>query len=111
MGAEATQYSLSCESSRAVFKGQFSLTSPAAFDELYGKVRSGIENAADAYTLDLTDALFMSSSGITALARVIMFAQGKDTPLIIRVNDAVLWQRKTVVALQNLWEKLTVEKA
>jgi hypothetical protein len=110
METTSKDYNLSCEPGVAVLSGQFSLSSPIDFDELFSSIRTGIEAVDEAYTIDVVKADFMSSSGITALARVVMHARNHAKGLVLRVDDGVLWQRKTVVALQNLWDKLSIEK-
>ncbi len=110
MGTETKDYSLKCEPARAVLSGQFSLSNPMEFENIFAEIQQGIEEAGDSYTIDVVGTHFMSSSGITALARVVMHARKNGKKLVLVVDEGMLWQRKTVVALQNLWEKLEIRK-
>lgn len=103
-------YDLKLAPGRAILSGQLSLSNPVEFDELFAPVRKGIEEATEEYAIDLVGAVFMSSSGITSLARVVLHAQNHEKKLVLKVDESVLWQRKTVVALQNLWKELRIEK-
>jgi hypothetical protein len=110
MVTSTKDYNLTVEPGRAVLTGQFSLSNPVEFDQLFSGIRSAIEVIDGPYEIDLAKALFMSSSGITSLARVVLHAVSHEKRLVIKVDDSVLWQRKTVVALQNLWKGLHIER-
>ena len=102
-------YEVSCEPGCAVLKGAFSVSNPTDYEEIFAELKAGIENLGEQYTINLIDTHFMSSSGITALARIVMHARKCDTRLSILVDSNMLWQRKTMVALQHLWEDLEIK--
>lgn len=109
MGTDTKDYDVRCEPGSAVLKGEFSLSNPTEYETIFDEMKKGIEAAGDHYTINLVKIHFMSSSGITALARVVMHARKCDTRLTILVDDTMLWQRKTMVALQHLWKELNIQ--
>jgi hypothetical protein len=109
MNTTTNDYKVLCESERAVLKGEFSISNPMDYEDVFAELKQRIENADGHYTIDLVGAHFMSSSGITALARIVMHAQKNETRLSILVDKSMLWQRKTMVALQHLWEDLEIK--
>jgi hypothetical protein len=109
MNTATNDFEVLCEPERAVLKGEFSLSNPMDYEDVFAELKQRIENSDGRYTINLVGAHFMSSSGITALARVVMHAQHSETKLSILVDQSMLWQRKTMVALQHLWEDLEIK--
>ena len=102
-------YSIDC-SNKTLSKltGTLRLPSPLSYDEPFQSIKDHITAAKDAYTIDLTELKFLNSSGLTALARLIMLARKEDTPLVLVGSEGVPWQMKSLNSLTKLWAKTTV---
>lgn len=88
--------------------GVLRLQSPLIYDELFAPIRMKIESGI-VLTIDLANVSFLNSSGITALARLIIVARSKDVGLNIIGRDSVPWQKKSIVSLKRLWPKLEIK--
>ncbi len=107
---EREQYSVQCPegSDTAVMRGVFRLASPAAYDPLFAPVRARIA-AGRAPAIDLTGVSFMNSSGIRALASLLLFAKDRGVALRMQASERVPWQKKTVASFRAISPELTVE--
>jgi hypothetical protein len=94
-------------SDRAVVSGVLRLQSPLIYDDLFAPIRDVISSGG-IFTLDITDVSFLNSSGITALARLIILARSIDIGFNIIGREEVPWQKKSIVSLKRLWPKLEV---
>ncbi len=92
---------------QVTLSGVLRLQSPLIYDELFAPIREKIESGI-VLTLDIANVSFLNSSGITALARLIIVARSKDVGLNIIGRDSVPWQKKSIVSLKRLWPKLEV---
>ena len=108
---EREQYSVECPdgSDVAVLRGVMRLPSPAAYETLLAPVRSLIESGRPS-TMDLSAVAFMNSSGIRALAALVLLAKDRATPLTIVANDGAPWQKKTLASLCAISPELRVTK-
>lgn len=106
---EREQYSVECAngSDVAVLRGVMRLASPAAYDAVFAPVRTLIESGR-ASTVDLRDVSFMNSSGIRALATLVLLAKEKRTPLQMVANESIPWQKKTLASLRAISPALTI---
>jgi hypothetical protein len=92
----------------AVLHGVMRLASPAAYDAALATVRQRIDQGG-ALSLDLLDVPFMNSSGIRALASLVLLAKAKNSALRIVAREAVPWQKKTMASLRGINSALSVE--
>jgi hypothetical protein len=92
----------------AILHGVMRLASPAAYDAALGTVRQRVEQGG-ALSIDLLDVTFMNSSGIRALASLVLLAKTKSAPLRIVASDKIPWQKKTLTSLRVINQALTVE--
>lgn len=106
---EREQHSVECPdgSDVAVMRGVMRLPSPAAYEALFAPVRTLIETGR-ASTVDVSEVAFMNSSGIRALASLVLLAKERATPLTMRANDGVPWQKKTMLSLRAISPELRV---
>ena len=106
---EREQYSVECPdgSDIAVLRGVLRLPSPAAYEAVFAPVRTLIESGR-ASTVDLSEVAFMNSSGIRALASLVLRAKERSTPLTMVANDGVSWQKKTLASLRAISPGLQV---
>lgn len=106
---EREQYSIECrdDSDVAVMRGVMRLASPQAYDQVFAPVRSRIQDGR-ASTVDLTDVSFMNSSGIRALASLVLLAKEKGSALHIVASDKIPWQKKTMVSFRSISPGLTI---
>jgi hypothetical protein len=107
---EREHYSVELQSGSdtIVMRGVLRLASPAAYEPVFAPVRATMD-ANNAATLDIRDVSFMNSSGIRALASLILSAKGSGVSLTMVVRDAIPWQRKTVARLQSINPALRVD--
>jgi hypothetical protein len=90
-----------------VITGVLRLQSPNIYDELFAPIRD-IIGQGKATTIDLRNVSFLNSSGITALARLIIVARTHDAPFLIIAKSDVPWQKKSIMSLKRLWPKLEI---
>lgn len=93
----------------ATLRGTFRLESAEAYDSAFAAMRAGLESAGSAgYTVDITQANLMNSSGIRALADLVMLARRANLQLTFVAKRSVPWQKKTMASLESLHERMTV---
>jgi hypothetical protein len=109
MKFESDDYGIDCSSAAsAVLRGVLRLPSPLSYEERFEPIRSAID-ASTAYTIDITAVVFMNSSGITGLSRLVLHARGLDRPLTLVGAEAVPWHEKTLLSLKRLYGKVEVQ--
>ena len=60
--------------------------------------------------LDMTDLKFLNSSGITTLSMFVIHVRQKaNISLTVKGTKKVSWQEKSLLNLNKLWDKATVE--
>lgn len=106
---EREQYSVECVvgSDVAVLRGVMRLASPAAYDAVFAPVRTLVESGRSS-TVDLSGVSFMNSSGIRALASLVLLMREKKTPLQLVADDGIPWQKKTLASLRAISPGLTI---
>jgi hypothetical protein len=93
----------------ALLGGILRLESAEAYERLFEPIRQTLRSA-NPYTIDLTNAVLMNSSGIRALGTLVLEAKRIGAKLTIRGKASVPWQKKTVASLQGLYKDgLTLE--
>jgi hypothetical protein len=96
---------------RSTLRGVLRLPSPEAYDPTFAPIRAAVAADAAAYTLDVADVTFMNSSGIRALADIVLAARNAGRPFRLVGSSAVPWQKKTMTSLKALHDGLEVELA
>lgn len=91
----------------AVLSGVFRLATPEQYDGVFAPIATRLA-AAPEFTVDLCDVVLMNSSGLRALAELVMTARRNGTPLTFLGRSAVPWHSKSVASLQPLYSGLTV---
>jgi hypothetical protein len=71
-------------------------------------VRTRIEEAQPV-TLDVCGVVLMNSSGIHALASMVMLAKERNATLRVVASEGVPWQKMTISSLRALSPALEVE--
>lgn len=90
-----------------VLSGVMRLESPQAYaSALAPLVAEGARRAP--LDLDLSGVLFLNSSGIRALADVLVAAREKGRPITLRGRSAVPWQKKLANSFTGLLPDLVV---
>jgi len=89
--------------------GTMRLAGPLAYENEFKPIFECIATATDTVELDVTGLTYLNSSGITAIARLIIHARNKDKVLRILSDNTVPWQKRSLVSLVALWEKLTIK--
>ncbi len=92
----------------AVMRGVMRLPTPAAYDKIFAPLAARVATRGP-LSVDLTDVTFMNSSGIRALATLVLSAKSHGAPLRLVASQGVPWQKKTVASLAALSHELLVE--
>jgi hypothetical protein len=96
------------EAARSVIRGVLRLESVDSYDQVFGPARARLTTPDATYTLDVSAVTLMNSSGIRALANLVLHAKRHNTTLVIIGAQAVAWQRKTMVSLSTLYDRLEI---
>jgi hypothetical protein len=107
---ERDGYSVECPegSDRAVLRGVMRLPTPAAYDQAFAPMLRRIEKG-ESLGIDLVDVTFMNSSGIRALATLVLLAKARAAHLRVIASDRTPWQKKTLASLRGIYQELEVE--
>lgn len=107
---EHDDYAIECAdgSDRIVMRGVMRLPTPAAFDQAFAPIAARID-AGEALRLDICDVPFMNSSGIRALATLVLRARDHGARLRLIGAASVPWQKKTLASLRAISSELEVE--
>lgn len=92
----------------AVLRGVFRLASPEQYDQIFAPIVALVGTTSDGYTVDLTDVVLMNSSGLRALAELVLTAKRAATRLTFLGKASVPWHSKTVASLKPLYSGLAV---
>ncbi|MGH7617260.1 MAG: hypothetical protein ACREPM_08540, partial [Gemmatimonadaceae bacterium] len=103
------QIDLDSRPATAVLHGVFRLATPEQYDVLFAPLATGLDSAAGGYTVDLTDVVLMNSSGLRALADLVLAARRSGTSLTFLGKADVPWHSKTVASFKPLYAGLTVK--
>jgi len=100
-----------CEgaSDRAVLRGVMRLESVDAYEELFAPISERVAATSEAYSIDISAVPLMNSSGIRALASLVLEAKRAGCKLVLIGRQSVAWQRKSVPSLQALCDELDVQ--
>ena len=107
----SSSHQIDHEAARSVVRGVLRLESVDSYDLVFGPARAGLTPPQARYTLDVTGVSLMNSSGIRALANLVLLAKQHGATLIILGSQAVAWQRKTMASLSALYDRLEIRLA
>ena len=107
-GGDQYSFEYAAGSDVAVMRGVMRLASPAAYDAVFAPVRTLIASGKSS-TIDLRDVTFMNSSGIRALAALVLLAKSSGASLRLVASEKIPWQKKTVASFGAINPSLTVE--
>jgi hypothetical protein len=105
-------HALDCTSQAdvAVLRGVMRLASVEAYDRLFSPIRDRLQGPGGrTFTVDLSAVPFMNSSGIRALASLVLIAKQSGTPLRLVGSGDVPWQKKTFASFQGISRDLETE--
>jgi hypothetical protein len=94
-----------------LIRGVLRLESVDSYDVVFGPARASLALAGGNYTLDVSGVSLMNSSGIRALANLVLLAKQHGATLIVLGSEAVAWQRKTMASLSALYERVEIRLA
>jgi hypothetical protein len=103
------QIDLQSKPATAVLRGVFRLATPDQYDAVFAPLAEQLGRSPDGYTVDLTDVVLMNSSGLRALADLVLAARRAGTSLTFLGKADVPWQSKTVASLRPLYNRLAVK--
>lgn len=114
MLVETEDYVIDCQGkAKAVLSGILREPNPTVYDKLFKDIITGIsklKNPKQTFTIDFNNLTYLNSSGITAIARIIMHARNTEVPMKMVGNKNIPWQAKSLVSLKKLWENhITLE--
>jgi hypothetical protein len=107
----SSSHQIDHEGTRSVVRGVLRLESVDSYDLVFGPARACLTLPQASYTLDVTGVSLMNSSGIRALANLVLLAKQHGATLIILGSQAVAWQRKTMASLSGLYDRLEIRLA
>ncbi len=107
---EHDDYSIECPdgSELVVLRGVMRLPTPAACSEALAPLTARIESG-ESLRIDLCGVRFMNSSGIRALATLVLHAKDRGATLRLVGDARVPWQKKTLASLQAINRDLQIE--
>lgn len=86
-------------------KGTFRIKLPLGYAPVFAFLKERIANR-QVPVLNIKDVLFFNSAGIVALAAIIINARDQDLPIVVYYDKDKAWQRRSIVSLERLWEKM-----
>ena len=92
----------------AVLSGVFRLPGPEQYDAAFAPLVERLGASPSGYTVDLSDVVLMNSSGLRALADLVLLARQSKTSLTFVGKADVPWHSKTVASLKPLYSGLAV---
>ena len=104
-------YTLETTADGATLGGVMRLHNPSAYAAVLEPVREAISAQAaggGSYAMDLRALRTLNSSGITALARIVLAAKEESVPLKLVASRKIGWQRKTIPGLGRLYDGLSI---
>lgn len=108
MKFHSDDFTINCEGRSAKLAGVMRLQSPNAYEEPFEPIHSEIQSPEGQYVLDISNLTFLNSSGVSALARLILLARQHNTPVSVVCSNDIPWQGKTIPSLQKLYAELEI---
>jgi hypothetical protein len=109
--SENTDFSVECvtRARTSVLRGVVRLEHEAAWERVFSAVSADFDaTGPDAYTIDVSEVVFMNSSAIRALATLVLSAKRARRRLSIVGRRSVPWQDRTLGSLSALYDGLEV---
>ena len=104
------EYSINCtESNKANIIGSMRLPSPLSYENLFEPIKNKIEKSSESYTIDVQNLNYLNSSGLTALARILILGRSLKKPITLLANNNIPWQKKSLLSLEKLWNEIKIE--
>lgn len=109
MRAERPDYSVDAGPSPGawVLRGVLRLESPEAYAKAFEPIVAALAKAP-AVSIDLSQVAFLNSSGIRALADVLLLARERRCQVKLFGSAAVPWQKKLAVSLSGLFPEIVM---
>lgn len=109
MKLDDQEFTVAHGAAHTTLAGVLRLPSPEAYEPTLAPVRAALEASDGGYTLDVSRTTFMNSSGIRALANLVLLARRTGRELRLIGSAGVPWQKKTMTSLGALHDGLRVE--
>jgi hypothetical protein len=103
------EYSVECvtRSRTAVLRGVIRLEHDATRERIFSAIRADLERTGnDRYTIDVSEVVFMNSSGVRQLAALVQSAKRSGRRLVIVGRESVPWQSRTLSSFSRLYDGL-----
>lgn len=101
------EYTIDCSSNnKGILKGSMRLPSPLSYENSFELLKKGIDISTNTYFINIEKLEYLNSSGLTALARLLIQARKVDTPVTIECSKNIPWQSKSIASLCKLWDKI-----
>lgn len=88
--------------------GTMRLPSPLSYDQPFNSISVGIKEQNTCFIIDISELEYLNSSGITALARLVILAKNENQEIKLLMNEEIPWQNRSLRSLSSLWKKLTI---
>ena len=105
MTYQSPDHSLEIIEDTLYLKGTFRLKLPIHYAPVFHALKERMANK-ESPILNIKDVLFFNSAGIVALAAIIISARDQNLPIVVYYDKDKAWQRRSIVSLERLWEKM-----
>jgi len=105
MPQQSPDHSIEIIGDTLYLKGTFRLKLPLNYAPIFASLKERI-STQETPILNIKDVLFFNSAGIVALAAIIISARDQNVPIIVYYDKDKAWQRRSIVSLERLWEKM-----
>jgi len=103
----SNDYLVHVAQSDVTLSGVFRFASLAHYDEVFHPIKALFEQRSPV-TIHMHKVLFLNSTGITAIARLVIAARAVKLILIIKCSKEAHWQHKMLVSLCRLYDDLRI---
>ena len=90
-----------------ILRGVMRLDSPEAYAKAFRPITASLEGAHE-LSIDLSQVVFLNSSGIRGLADVLLAARAKGCQVKLFGSAAVPWQKKLATSLTGLFPEIVM---
>ena len=90
-----------------VVRGVLRLDSPEAYARAFGPIAASLAKSPNV-SIDLSQVVFLNSSGIRALADLLLLAREKRCQVKLFGSAAVPWQKKLAISLTGLFPEIVM---
>lgn len=103
------EYNIFAEGNTLYLSGFLRLMSPYDYNEPFTLIKDSLEDKYTEIVVDITQLSFLNSSGITALAKLILLAKKNNIVFILRGSAEKHWQKKSFDCLSKLYDQFLIE--